>query len=161
MLFENEDVYIDWTPNVYESYGEIKVMFKTKISNSDLYLNFLQNYVQVIKLIDRRFFIVLDTTSIEVTDNTTQIVQMIQLFCEVNKTLFNNYNKHLLCSRIVIGSPHAKAIINMVISTFYRPHRPLRLDSKESIKDNTFLKKCHLKHVDIFKNTSDAVVIEE
>ena len=128
MVYSNDEISINWIENTFNNISELNVCIKTTTLDDNKYVEFLKNYVAIIRLINKKFYIVFNTTSINSNDNNLkQLLQQIKLFADVNKQLFDHYDKFLLCTSIIVSSNPVKNIINIVLNNFYKPHRPLRV----------------------------------
>lgn len=128
-MYQSGEMTIDWIPTSSNiSVCQLKINIKQKSLSDEMYVDFLKNFVGIIRLITQKFTIIFDTTNLNVNENDVKrLLGNIKLFAEVNKELFECYNKYLVCTCIIVSSPSIKNLINLVLQNFYTPHRPIKI----------------------------------
>lgn len=117
----------DKTANVYIQDNKLFVTLYKTMTNKELLKLFetLENFYDVCKKKNKRFFFVVDLSSYIVDSDTYAIFKKSVKFLEKHRDFFK---KHKICSICIIESSVVKVALNLILQ-IYTPVRPLKFFS--------------------------------
>lgn len=123
--------------NMYLEDNKLLLTLKKNLSNKEMLKVFetLENFYEVCKKKNKRFFFVVDLTSYISDSDTYDVFKKSVKFLEKHRDFFE---KHKICSICIIESSVVKVALNLVLQ-IYTPVRPLKFYSsvKEIVYDES------------------------
>ena len=127
----------DKTANVYIQDNKLFVTLYKTMTNKELLKLYetLENFYDVCKKKNKRFFFVVDLSSYIVDSETYGVFKKSVKFLEKHRDFFK---KHKICSICIIESSVVKVALNLILQ-IYTPVRPLKFFSsmKDIVYDDT------------------------
>lgn len=127
----------DTTANVYIQDNKLFVTLYKTMTNKELLKIYetLENFYDVCKKKNKKFFFVVDLSSYIVDSDTYSIFKKSVKFLEKHRDFFK---EHKICSICIIESSVVKVALNLILQ-IYTPVRPLKFFSsmKDIVYDDT------------------------
>lgn len=153
ILFENNCASIKWEDDSFYTYSQLRVTFKCTHIENESYKELLTNYVQLMYVITKKYYLVFDVKSLKVEPGkpNKELLAHVKLFSDIHIQLREHYDKHLLCSQLLIANKNVKMFVNSIIGMFIKPYRPFRISCHEN-EGAKFLITCMKIEKDIYAN---------